>query len=220
MFIAVDGVDGAGKTTLVRQLAEMFGPLDPVVTKEPTDISDWGRQLRTAAVQGRLPPDVELDYFRRDRIHHLEHLIKPSLKSGKIVITDRYVDSTLAFQAHTPTEADKLYEEMLPKILVPDVTFILKCSVDIGLDRIRRRNGGSAYSKFEDRNVLEKARAVYESRTDDHYELINAEGNEAETLRQALEAFERRFSNRTELLSLIRRPNSHNNRTRHVARAD
>jgi thymidylate kinase len=59
MFIAVDGIDGAGKTTLVHQLAILFAALDPpnepLITKEPTKLSEWGRLLRESAKTGRLP---------------------------------------------------------------------------------------------------------------------------------------------------------------------
>ena len=82
MFIVVDGIDGAGKSTLVLQLAELLGSINPEVTKEPTDHSKWGKRLRAAAVEGRLPHDKELEYFRKDRLHHIDRVIKPALEKG------------------------------------------------------------------------------------------------------------------------------------------
>ena len=130
MFIAVDGIDGSGKSTLVRGIAAVLAPLDPLTTKEPTDASFWGRRLRTSAREGRLPRSTEIEYFHKDRLHHIATVIRPALERGRIVITDRYVDSTLAFQAASADEADRLYETYLgTEILRPDITMILRCTV-------------------------------------------------------------------------------------------
>src|SRR5262249_886960 len=107
VFIAVDGIDGAGKTTLVRRPASKLADLKQVVTKEPTDNSEWGRALRHSASRGRMPRAREIEYFHKDRVHHLLTLIKPALAEGRFVICDRYVDSTLAFQGKSPADADK-----------------------------------------------------------------------------------------------------------------
>ena len=203
MFLAIDGIDGAGKTTIVRQLAELLGPLDPVVTKEPTDISHWGRRLREAAVNGRLTHDQEIEYFHKDRVNHIQHVIQPSLKEGRAVITDRYVDSTLAFQAHSPEEADALYERFLPDIKVPDISFILKCPVEIGIERIRMRNGNEGFSTFEVHDVLVRAQKIYESRRGPNYEMIDAGGSIEDTFCQAFNALKRRFSEEKEILDII-----------------
>lgn len=191
MFIAVDGIDGAGKTTLVRQLIACLRAFDPMETKEPTDQSHWGQKLRTAARNGRLPRDKEIEYFHRDRLHHIRTVIRPALNAGKTVITDRYVDSTLAFQADSPEQAEELYERFLPEILVPDITFILDCPVEIGMARIKRDR--PAFSEYEKREVLERARTIYESRTGDHYVHLDASGDPEATLRQAIEHLKARF---------------------------
>lgn len=203
MFLAVDGVDGAGKTTLVRQLAELLGPFDPIITKEPTDLSHWGQLLREAAVTGRLSHEKELEYFHKDRIHHIEHVILPNLKRGKVVISDRYVDSTLAFQAQTPEEADVLYTRFVDDILVPDVSFILMCPVDLGLRRIKERNGKKGFSVYEKHEILTRAQKIYESREGDNYELIDASGTIENTFDQAVRALERRYSNQPRFAEIL-----------------
>lgn len=191
MFIAVDGIDGAGKTTLVRQLVERLKMFDPVATKEPTDKSHWGQKLREAARNGRLPRDEEIEYFHKDRLHHIANVIGPALAAGKTVISDRYVDSTLAFQADSPEQADELYETFLPEILVPDITFILDCPVEIGLRRIRRDR--PSLTEYEKREVLERARAIYESRSGEHYVHLDASGDPNSTFEQAWDQLFRRF---------------------------
>ncbi|MBL4615558.1 MAG: dTMP kinase [Magnetovibrio sp.] len=193
MFIAIDGIDGAGKTTLGKRLAEMLGANDVVLTKEPTDNSKWGQRLRKAAVEGRLPPDQELEYFRQDRQHHICNTISPALEKGKIVISDRYVDSTLAFQAQNPNEANKLFENLVGEILVPDVTFILLCPVEIGLDRVRKRDNDNL-TQFEKVDVLNRAEKIYASRKGENYALIDASISVEETLGQAINVLKIKFS--------------------------
>jgi dTMP kinase len=191
LFIAVDGIDGAGKTTLVKQLVEFVGSENAISTKEPTESSEWGMRLRDSARLGRLPRKVEVEYFHRDRLYHIGSVIQPNLQSGRIVITDRYVDSTLAFQADSPAEAEELYRQFLPEILVPDITFILDCSVEIGLSRIRRDR--MSFSKFEEYEFLENASQIYRSRRGSHYVHLDAEQTPQHTFDQATEALRSRF---------------------------
>lgn len=186
MFIAVDGIDGSGKSALVRNMAAVLAPLHPLTTSEPTDLSDWGRRLRTSAKEGRLPRATEIEYFHKDRLHHIANVIRPALERGQIVITDRYVDSTLAFQADSVDEADLLYESYLgTEILCPDITMILCCTVSQGLQRIQRRDTG-CLSTFERDEVQRRAKEIYESRFCPHYRFIDASGTEDETLQQAI----------------------------------
>src|SRR6185437_5645451 len=191
MFIAVDGIDGAGKSTLVRGLARALQSMHPVLTKEPTGDSEWGKKLRNAAVHGRLPRDIETQYFHFDRLAHLENFVRPALAANKLVITDRYVDSTLAFQTDTPEQADDLYVRFLPEILIPDLTFILDCSVSVGLRRIKE--GRPSFSAFEKKNVLERARKIYASRRGPNYVHIDATKTPHDVLRAALDTLVSRF---------------------------
>jgi dTMP kinase len=179
MFIAVDGIDGSGKTTLVAALADWLKPLAPVATKEPTNASVWGRRLRDSAVSGRLPKATEIEYFHRDRLQHLADVIRPALAVGRPVITDRYIDSLLAFQAEDPVDAERLYQRFVGEILLPDVTCILDCPVAVGLSRIATNRG--ARSTFETDDFLERARRIYESRRGGHYAHLQAAGTPAET---------------------------------------
>lgn len=193
MFIAVDGIDGAGKTTLVTRLKKIFEDFNPLLTKEPTNFSEWGKKLREAAAQGRLTDTEELDYFRKDRQVHLKELIEPALKEERLVITDRYVDSTLAFQAKSPEDADRLYAELVDEIRVPDITFILSCPVEIGLGRVRARDGNNL-SQYETEETLTLASDIYESRAGAHYVKLNATGAPDDTLQEALKAIAVRIS--------------------------
>jgi dTMP kinase len=191
MFIAVDGIDGSGKTTLVGQLIELLRPLDPVATKEPTNDSEWGRRLRASAISGRLPKATEIDYFHRDRLHHLATVVRPALAAGRPVVTDRYVDSTLAFQADDPADAERLYTQFAGELLIPDITCILDCPVEIGLGRIAQGRAGR--SAFETTEFLERARRIYASRRNSHYAHLDAGGTAADTFAQAQKLLRARF---------------------------
>lgn len=203
MFISIDGIDGSGKTTLARQLSDIFQPTFEVyLTKEPTGYSDWGKRLRRAASEGRLSENEELEYFKLDRKHHIENYIEPALKAGKIVICDRYVDSTLAFQTKSPDEANKLYEEMIDDILVPEVTFIIDCSVKIGMERINIRDDGK-FSQFEKIETLKIAESIYRSRAGDNY--VHLDGSETiqGTLIQAVNALKGRLEESNPIYQVI-----------------
>jgi dTMP kinase len=205
MFIAVDGIDGSGKSTLVRNIAAVLEPFHPLTTKEPTDTSSWGRRLRTSAKEGRLPRATEIEYFHKDRLQHIADVIRPALENGRVVITDRYVDSTLAFQATSPEEADILYERCLcADILCPDVTMILRCAVSTGLRRLHVRDEG-CLSAFEDDAAQRRAKEIYETRTGAHYRFIDASGTEDETLRQAVEILKECSTSRPDIRNYLER---------------
>jgi dTMP kinase len=138
-----------------------------------------------------MPREQELEYFHKDRIHHLETEIEPALSAGRVVICDRYVDSTLAFQARTPAEADKFYKRMVKEIIVPHVTLILDCPVEIGLSRIQRSR--ARFSAFEDRPTLEKARKIYATRKGPHYLHIDASKDIENTFNQVCVKLRRRI---------------------------
>ena len=200
MFIAVDGIDGSGKSTLVRGIAALLEPFRPLTTKEPTDASFWGRRLRASAREGRLPRATEIEFFHKDRLQHIAEVIKPALESGRIVITDRYVDSTLAFQACSPKDADVLYERSLRKdILCPDVTMILQCAVSEGLRRLQLRDKGFL-SAFEDNEAQRRAEEIYGTRSGAHYRFIDASGTEDDTLRQAVDVLKECFKSRPDIV--------------------
>jgi dTMP kinase len=203
MFIAVDGIDGSGKSTLVGRIAAILAPLRPLTTKEPTDASCWGRRLRASAREGRLPRATEIEYFHKDRLHHIATVIRPALESGQIVITDRYVDSTLAFQAESVDEADRLYEGYIGTgILRPDITMILRCPVWQGRQRIQRRDKGAA-STFESDAAQRRAKKIYETRSGSHYRFIDASGTEDDALRQAVSILKEHCEERRDILECL-----------------
>ena len=123
------------------------------VTREPggTRLGEQVRELllHSATDVGRL---AELFLILADRAEHVESLIRPALKAGVVVLCDRFSDSTLAYQAYgrrLPLEAVRAVEGVARQGLLPDLTFVLDCPVEVGLARTRRRRAGAAADRFE-----------------------------------------------------------------------
>lgn len=161
LLVAIEGIDGAGKSTLARALADALSGrgLACVLSKEPTH-GLWGRQLRASAATGRLDAEAEMDLLLRDRAEHVEQLIAPALERGEIVILDRYYFSSIAYQGAAgldPSEVHRRNEGFAP---VPDL-LLLDLDPAQGLDRIRIRARGDVANAFETAETLERCRAIF-----------------------------------------------------------
>lgn len=159
LLIAIEGIDGAGKTTLARGLADAFSATGAVVSmsKEPT-AGQYGKRLRESAIVGRLSPDEEVRLLLLDRREHVETVIKPSLARGEIVILDRYYPSMVAYQgaAGVPINDILLANAFAPK---PDLLVLLDLDPLQGLTRIHDR--GDTPNEFEDPHTLELCRRIF-----------------------------------------------------------
>lgn len=163
MLIAVEGIDGAGKTTQVRMLREALersGEV-PVVSKEPTN-GPWGKIIKESASSGRLAPEVELDAFLRDRAEHVNTLIAPALEAGQIVILDRYFYSTIAYQGSRGANVDEIRSMMESRFPIPDAVFILNIEPSLGVHRIAHSRGEEP-NHFEDRANLARAQEIFQA---------------------------------------------------------
>jgi dTMP kinase len=159
-LVVVEGIDGAGKSTVVRRLADYCRErgLPCVTSGEPTR-GPWGIKLRQSMVEGRLSLEEELALFLRDRSEHVEKLIRPSMAEGKIVILDRYYLSTAAYQGARgadPAEILERNEQFAPK---PDLVLLLDFDPEGGLQRVRAR--GDAPNTFEQVDQLVAVRGIF-----------------------------------------------------------
>ncbi len=162
-FIVIEGIDGAGKSTQARLLAEWFKERgkEVVLTKEPTDTA-FGKLIRRLVLTGgregiidgaRISHEAEALLFAADRAEHVEKLIKPSLKEGKIVISDRYFYSSLAYQWARGLDLEWLID--LNRFAVrPDLAILLDLPVKESMRRINRRSIKSEFDKIAE---LQKA---------------------------------------------------------------
>lgn len=154
MFITFEGIDGSGKSTQARKLADALKAEghDVVLTREPGG-SPGAEEIRRLVLEGdpdRWSAETEILLFTAARRDHLERLIEPSLKAGRIVISDRFADSTRMYQGLSRgdlrADVDKLHALMIGR--EPDLTFIIDMDPDVGLARAKGRNGSE--ERFED----------------------------------------------------------------------
>lgn len=157
-LIAVEGIDGSGKTTQARLLVEWLGKrgFEARYTCEPTS-GPFGRILRSMAYARRVDSKVEALLFAADRLHHLERVIMPLLEKGFIVVSDRYLHSSLAYQS-VATGEQEWVEEINKFARRPDLGIYLDVGASEGLNRLRRRR---KRSRFEDEAFLERVREKY-----------------------------------------------------------
>jgi dTMP kinase len=160
LLIAIEGIDGAGKTSVATALAQWCGErgIACCMSKEPTGVS-FGKTLRESAQSGRGTIDDELDMFILDRRDHVARTIAPALAKNAIVILDRYYWSTAAYQGARGADIQQILarnHEFAPK---PDLTIVLDVPVSIGRQRISTR--GDIPNEFEDKKGLEKAREIF-----------------------------------------------------------
>ena len=155
-FIAFEGIDGAGLTTQSQLLEKYLKSKGFVVvlTKEPTN-GLIGGLIKAGLKHEWKTTNLTLQLlFSADRAHHLETEIIPALNEGKIVISDRYLFSTLAYGM---VDLDKDWLEALnKKFLIPDATFILDLPVEVAIQRIKASRFG--FELFEQKERLEKVR--------------------------------------------------------------
>jgi dTMP kinase len=171
LFIVIEGIDGTGKSTQSKRLAEWFRSRgrEVVLSREPTD-GPWGKKLRESATTGRLSAEEELECFLNDRREHVEMSIKPALAEGKVVILDRYYFSTMAYQGargFDPAEIRRRNEAFAPQ---PDLLLILELSVESAHGRIGAR--GDTANEFEQRDTLSRCSEIFLSLRDEPFACV------------------------------------------------
>ena len=167
MFIVLEGIDGAGKSTQAKLLAQWFEKrgYEVVLTKEPTD-TPFGKLIRKLVLIGgkegiidgaRISHEAEALLFAADRAEHVHKLIKPSLEQGKVVISDRYFYSSLAYQWARGLDLEWLVD--LNRFAVrPDLVILLDLPVRESMNRI---NGRKIKTEFD--KIAELQRRVREN---------------------------------------------------------
>jgi dTMP kinase len=146
-FITFEGIDGSGKSTQLRMLVDLLRAkgTDVVATCEPGG-TDLGRELRRVFLESgeRVVPRAELLLFAADRSQHVDLLIKPSLDAGKVVISDRYADATLAYQGAGRGFSERLVREIIEVAtegLKPDLTLFFDLPTAKAINRMDSRRG-------------------------------------------------------------------------------
>jgi dTMP kinase len=147
LFVAFEGGEGSGKSTQVERLAEWLRESGTAVTTthEP-GATDVGAQIRRLLLHDSpaLSPRAEALLFAADRAHHVESVIRPALEAGQVVVTDRYVDSSLAYQGvgrNLQIDEVRKISRWATGGLQADLIVLLDLPAELGLARVRGRGG-------------------------------------------------------------------------------
>ena len=150
-FVTIEGGDGSGKSRQVGLLDEYLEArgVSRLLTREPGD-TPLGKRLRKLLLEGRpesLSNETELFLILADRAQHVREVVRPALEEGKLVVSDRYADSTLAYQGYgRGMDLDMLRRLNLVATggTVPELTIVLDCPVEVALARAAERRDGRA----------------------------------------------------------------------------
>ena len=173
MFITFEGIEGCGKSTQAKRLANRLRGFEiPVVfTLEPGG-TRVGQKIRHILLDSRnqhLSPLAELLLYAADRAQHVQEVIKPALEQDKWVLCDRFFDATTVYQGYARGQDMTLIASLNEKASLgiwPDITFLIDCAVEIGLERAVKRNKALSQDELdrferENRSFHEAVRAGY-----------------------------------------------------------
>ncbi|MBA2341601.1 MAG: dTMP kinase [Pyrinomonadaceae bacterium] len=202
-FITFEGIDGSGKSTQLRMLASELTArgLEVVTTREPGG-TPLGASLRHALLdaEAEVDPLAELLLYAADRAQHVRTLIRPQLAAGRIVISDRYSDATVAYQGAGrgfPVNLINEVVQLATEGLKPDLTLVFDLDVEEGRLRQTRRTTNGANKS--DRLDMEtdafhtRVREAYQEiarREPERVRVIDASGSIAETHLRAVQVVE------------------------------
>jgi dTMP kinase len=182
LFITLEGLDGSGKTTQIKRLAawlkENDRTLDPVLLRQPggTVTGDRIRALVLDSRSAGLAPMTEMALMFADRAQAIAEVIQPALEQGKIVLCDRFTDSTEAYQGGGRQLGSEPVIELHRLVcgnLHPDLTILLLPSLESSLVRARRRNQRAQAQTGQDENRFESEQDAFYARVWEKYREIS-----------------------------------------------
>jgi dTMP kinase len=173
-FITFEGIDGSGKSTQLRLLGNFLraNGCDVLLTREPGG-TPLGLRLRAALLDAmeEVDPLTELLVFAADRAQHVRRELRPALAAGRVVISDRYADATVAYQGAGRGFSPELISQIVQLAtdgLKPDLTLLFDLSIDESSSRTARRTSGKSSGKLS-RDRLDIENADFHARVRDAY---------------------------------------------------
>ena len=170
LFLSFEGGEAAGKSIQAARLSESLsaGGRDVLLTREPggTPFAERIRDVLLHAREVDLTPEAQALLFSAARAQHTRDVIRPGLAAGKLVIADRYFDSTLAYQGYglgADLEGLRAMTRFAVGALVPQRTFLIDVPVAVTLSRLAKRSGAARWDRFhgDDRAFYERVRDGY-----------------------------------------------------------
>jgi len=176
LLIVFEGIDGSGKSTQCRMLADLLNKkgIANISFAEPTR-GKWGMKIRQLLAKGRngISADEELKWFMNDRREDVEQNIEPALRAGKVVLMDRYYFSTAAYQGALGFDPQEIKAENEKFAPVPDRVLVFHNSPEKSLERIESSREGK--SVFEKRDYLIEVQKVFKSFTGSNIRFISSD---------------------------------------------
>lgn len=158
MFITFEGIEGCGKTTQIGLMGDFLDTkgIPYIITREPggTEIGEEIRKILLSSKNKDMSSATELFLYIASRAQHIKEVINPALVNKKIVLCDRFSDATIAYQVYARGFDLKMVKELnhlATSGLVPDVTILFDCPVEVGLARAMGRISSGANQAMEDR---------------------------------------------------------------------
>lgn len=186
-LITFEGPDGSGKSSVLKGVYEKLkkdGHTNITLTREPggTPISEAIREVILDPEHTEMDPVTEALLYAASRRQHVVELIKPTLKAGEIVLSDRYVDSSLVYQGVArglELELVKKINEFAVEGLLPDLTILVDVPAALGLERIEKARGKRQYDRLDQESLEfhEKVRQAFLSLAKDKKRFVIIDGS-------------------------------------------
>jgi dTMP kinase len=181
MFVTIEGLDGSGKSTVLDAITDKYP--GAVTTSEPSDL-EYGQLIRRNLSDEESDGLVDFYLFMADRRDHIEQRVRPADEAGKLVVSDRYADSTRAYQPvalsgegkpfDSPWEAKLFIEQTFSYWnYEPDLTLYIDISVDTALERADQEE------KYEKREFLEQVKENYDALADTTDRIVRIDGEQS-----------------------------------------
>lgn len=180
MFVTLEGLDGSGKSTVLDAITDRYP--GAVTTSEPSD-RKYGTLVRENLSEEESHELVDFYLFMADRVDHIKHRVEPADEAGKLVVSDRYADSTRAYQPVAMAEFGDAFKSqwhakefiertMAPWNYEPDLTLYIDISVDTA---VARADGDEKYEKQE---FLEEVKKNYDALADTTDRIVRVDGEQ------------------------------------------
>lgn len=180
-LIAFEGIDGSGKSTQLKRLAQRLRDAgsDVVETREYTD-GPIGRKIGEMARSGeRVAPELELQWFMQDRREHVAEVVSPALERGQVVLTDRYTLSSVAYQGARGLDCKQILADNEAEFPLPDLALVFTLPADEGMERIRARKGEAAQPSFEQLGFQREVARIFAALDSSYVTRVDALGEPA-----------------------------------------